>query len=312
MGNWDLRTEEGRNGARKEHEEEIKKLQALYDAEQAKIDALVSQNSENIGKRDQIRKKIASKKSTGKFFIILGLIAAVVGCFSEIIISIIGAPLIVLGVFIFMGWRKFKEDIDKYNEILKGFDSVCADINKEKLKYQEKIDDHERALYDIELKERYAKVDTWIESVSTGCIGLYVTTEMHTLENTPRKPEAKKYDGIATSIFRNGAVYVNDMVYGNLKYSSRRPRCFDVFRVENEGTQKMEILLDYQFGTAGEPTQWLSQPTPVKLSQSSKFIWCHISLCGKGTQVFASTYDTMENFLAETGITKDELMEMFV
>ncbi|MBE5952254.1 MAG: hypothetical protein E7260_11860 [Lachnospiraceae bacterium] len=310
MGNWDLRTEEGRNNARKEHKEEISKLQVLRDAEQEKISKLISENQEDITKRDEIETKIRKKKNTGKTFIILALIAAVVGYFTEIIISIAGVPVLILGIIIFSGWKKFKGDLDKYNNILAVFDQKYAELNSEKSKYQGKINEHENALADIALKEKYAKVDDWIDSVSKGCVGLYVTEEVHTLDDKPSEPKAKKYK--YEGLFRGGEVYLNDMVYGNLTRSYNRKRTFDVFRVDEEGTQKMEIALQYQFGTAGSPYTWVSQPTPVKLNQSSKFIWCHISLCGKGTQVFASTYDTMEAFLEDTGITKDELMEMFL
>lgn len=309
-----LCTEEERAAARREHQAALDTLNEKLHAENRKLRDLQDDNRGNLSERESINKKIKSAKSKGKFLIIFGIIATIVGAILIAgvhlslygsVVCVVGAALVILGIIVFSGWKQYTEgksavdlklsDYDKEADIISyTISSIQADIRKE-----------ENALAYIAEKEKHAKLDEWIESISTGYVGLYVTAEANSFDDTPREPQPKRYSSFTLDYAQ---VYINGMVYSTIPRA--RDRSMDIIEIDEPGTQKLQLYARYDI--LDTKFEWASDPTPIKPQNGSTFYWLHISTCQKGTKVYCSVYSSFEAFLQATGITKDEVMEKYL
>ncbi len=313
MGQQSYRTAEERTAARKAANEAIAKLQEKLEPEQSKRSKLISENQSKIDSRSTLQKKIQSKKSTGKALIIIGVIALVICAITlaaieskvvGVIAGIVGIVGIIIGIIIFSGHKTYAHDLEHVNRELSDFDKKNGALSETISDLERQIYMHNKVLEEVALAEKYEKVNNWIESISTGHVVIYASSENHLFEERPREPEAKMYDSLTLT---NVQLYVNDMLYGTLEGRYQK-RNFGVFEVDENGTQKTEFLVNYHIGNSGFNYQ--TAPVPVKYDQKSMYCWFHVSTCQKGTKVYAQNYNSLEALLEDSGISKSELMKL--
>lgn len=313
MASESLRTPEERAAARAAHQSEIASLNKSLSAEQKKLDDLQKANRGNLDKRNSINNLINSAKSRGGALITFGVIAAVVGTIllfafqqtlAGVAVCVIGVALIVFGANVFSGWKKHIDAKLEIDNALSDYDAEAGAIGDKIYDFTKQIREHENVLEEIALKEKYARVDAWIEEIETNHIGIYVTSEANPLADRPNEPRPKKYPSYTLNYAQ---AYINEMVYSTVK---RQDRTMDIIKVDESGTLKFQLYAQYEI--ANNKFDWISEPTPIRPAQGSTFYWLHLSTCQKGTKGFCSVYNNFEDFLEETGITKEEIMAKFL
>lgn len=315
MSEHSYKTAAGREAARREIDEKIAELTKKLEPEQVKQDKLISENKSKIDARTALNQQMDSKKSTGKTIRKVGIFAIIIGAIAAvalqkiglgIAIAVVGVVALVLGAVISNGSKKFLPDIEKLNNELSKFDQENSALSEIIDDYEYDIRSLEKELNEIALAEKYEKVNNWIDSISTGHVVLYASSENHLFEPTHRDPKPIMYDSLTLT---SAECYVNDMLYGTV-HAKYKERNIDIFEIDETGTQKTEFLVNYHIGDVHNNYQ--TAPMPVKFDQKSLFCWFHVSTCQKGTHVFAQSYHTFDAFLEETGITKDELIKRFL
>ena len=149
----------------------------------------------------------------------------------------------------------------------------------------------------------------WDAATNKGHIFVFVTSDAHPFEDSPREPEeGKKYDSFTISEVE---LYVNDMVYdsGHKVLTSRQSGMCSHAELMDEGTQKLQVRVLFNIGSNG--FERVSKPIPFRKDAASKYVWWHLSTCGKGTETYIMEYRTKEEFREAISLTKKEFMQHF-
>lgn len=318
-----LETAEGRAEAKRKCLEEIKELNEQKEEYLSEVRKLEDDNKDKISERTAIKKKYDSQKSSGKTCITFGVILAAVCLCSAFALGnmlvacaagVIGVLLIVCGVRVSSKAKGIYPELEKANAELADFDCKVGELNSKIKELDDQIQENNNDIAEIDLKEKYAKVDEWIESISVGHVGIYVSGEVKYL-GSHEEPKPKKYSQTSGLLMGHVAdVCVNDMVYGKVEHSYTFGRDLEIFEIDEEGTSKLNFEIYYHIGST--PFTYTTEAKPVKFGKESKFCWFHVETCTagdeRGTVVYGYAFDDFETFLKETGITKDEIMEKFL
>ncbi len=318
------------NAKKHEHAKAIEESRKKITEFESEIQKLQNENKPKLNERHRLSEIQGSKLACGFILLILGAIGIVILALVKltivgIIFGAIGAIMILCAVpYLKAGYDKnLQTELDKANSELVDFDKSVGELNHKINNLKSEIKKHEQEIKNIEqeikdiniaiaLKEKYAKVDEWIESVSTGHVGIYVSGEVKNF-GYHEKPKPKKYKNSGLFDETVAKVYINDMVYCTLK-NNYLGRSFEIFEVDEPGTSKLEFIIYYSIGHSefAHPTD----PKPVKFDRESKFCWFHVETCiagdDKGTRVYGYAFDNFEDFLEATGITKDEIINKFL
>ena len=315
MSSYALDTSEGRAAARMIHEHAISLLNADRQVEVDELEELKRQNYSNMSKREVLRGKVYNRKTRGRICLWVGAIILIIGLLNipnpdhksvAIPMAIGGIALVVLGIILFITCAKYSPELEELNAVLCNFDRAASGLQSKIDEFDEKISEHRSALAEIADRENHTVFYKWADSAATNHVLLYVTGEVHPLENKPLPPKAKRYGSCHVSDAR---IYIDEMVYANVNL--KELRAMAIACIDDPGTHKLQIYAEYNIG--GRLTyEWNSAPVPIKPSNSSVFVWLHVSTSGKGTQCFCSSYSTVHEFMSATGISKDEMVAKFL
>ena len=53
----------------------------------------------------------------------------------------------------------------------------------------------------------------------------------------------------------------------------------------------------------------ISTPQPMRSDAKSKFVWYHISTCGKGTEIYAETYASFDELREAVRLSKEDVIK---
>ena len=305
------------------HEEKINGFKEEISEVNQKASKLAEENSEKLNRRSAVDKQINSIKGKALALIILGIVAMVAGIILGLIvnlfigigIAVVGLLGIVFGCIIRPRWKQFADeqaaawkDLEEYDKIKAGYDKEIAKLNNKITDENKSIDVQKSKINEIREYERYEPFYIWEEKSSHGYVVIMATADVSVVSDEPTPPKkGKKYDD--SSIIDGVEVYFNEMRYcfGKFQLFSRQRGCLGIAAVEEEGTQKLETCVGYTIVNYSYCSE--SAPVPFRKSSPSKFIWEHISVCKRGTQVYRNVYDNAKDFMEATSLTKDDVLK---
>lgn len=289
-------------------------------------DRLREENKDKIQVRNAVNKKIRAVKRKGNLLFFLALIVAAasgIWLFGIHMALGIAGLVLALAAFIFgivvrSGWKKYADEQNAANAALATYDATQKNLTDSKNDLEGKIKENKSQIsqqsksYDEQIDaikdfERYAEYYQWVAGLENGHVAVFVTGEVHVSDTSPRKPsEGKKYDSLQA---QSVEIYFNEMLYGSgvKQYFSSQTGMFAVAKAEEGSTQKMQIRVAYEI--ANNQFERISTPQPMRSDAKSKFVWYHISTCGKGTEIYAETYASFDELREAVRLSKEDVIK---
>lgn len=297
---------------------EKSKLKSEIDAIGKESAQLTSDNNDKINRRDVVTKQINSVKAKGGWIIFLGIVLGVVAAIllkneGQQILRIggiaAGVVVFILGIIVRSGWKKYESERISADAALREYDSKQEEYSQQIQSRKRKINEYDEELETIRDYEANMEYYQWDSITSTGHVFVFVTSDAHPFEDSPREPiEGKKYDSFTLSDIE---LYINDMEYDSghkVRTSGQNGMCSHAELID-EGTQKLQVRILFNIGSNG--FERISKPIPFRKNAASIYAWWHLSTCGKGTETYSMNYGTKEEFREAIGLTKNEMLQYF-
>lgn len=205
----------------------------------------------------------------------------------------------------FICLRKFKKPQAEVNVSLSDYGHKSFEIQSRIDSIQEQIKKHKTCLDEIEDRERNQEFWTIADQLEVGHAVVYVTSEVHFPDTTPRKPQARKYDSFT---LKQARIFVDGMLATTIE--RKYDRCLGFAQLNDVGSQGLQVVINYEM-TSRLPYEWTSDSYRVHSNDWTNFFWFHVSSCRNGTTVFPTIYDTLDTLLNDTGITRREFLDKF-
>lgn len=313
----------GYNNTIQEHEAKINEFNKAICQVEEKSSNLAAENREKLNRRSAVDKQIQSIKGKAALLIILGIVALAAGVFLTlkinllvgIVISVLGLVGIVFGCIIYPRWKQFADEQAAAYKELEEFDRINDDYNKEIAKFKDKIASENREINVLKLKiddvheyEKYEEFYLFKEKASHGYVAIMATADVSIVSDEPTPPKEGKHYG-DSAMLSGAEVYLNGMRYclANFRIFTKQKGCFGIVEIEEEGVQKLETCVGYKIVQDSYVSE--SAPVPIRKSNPSVFIWEHISVCKRGTQVYRKVYNDFEEFMKATSLTKEDVLK---
>lgn len=315
-----LKTTEGRSKARQEHQEAIAELELQSKKLHSQLDHLRQDNSGNLTEREKIWACISASKRKGILFLIAGIVAIILALifFQQsrlmwgILSCLVCAGSLILSIRFFIDIKKYNNPLSALNTALHNYDLEKAKIDNILLPIEREVNERKEFVEYINKWDRDPVFYSFADDIKYGHVGIYVTTEAHPFDISPTKPRAKKYNNLT---LQNATAYVNGIACTTV-YKNGSDRCLDIFQLDKgfvktlSGTQPLRITVNYEIGGRVQ-CDWTSEPIPVSSSDFSNFVWIHLCTYSKGTQPYLRVYESVDDFMSETGITRNEILKKF-
>lgn len=299
----------------RECQEKIGELESEIDVLNTESSKLKEVNAEKIRRKDTVTKQIHSTKMKGNFLIGLGVVIAA-GAFLflqadtqsvlRIIGLVLGVAVFVLGVVVRSGWKKYETESREASFALIEYDAEQAKYNRQISTLSGKINDYQSLITRIRRFEANEDFYRFAYTTDTGHVFVFVTSEMHLLDSTPRQPQSGK--AYTTSTIKECDLYLDDMVYDSGKKISAQKQYGRGYHVEvvDGGTHKLQLRAI--INPANSIHKIESKPIPCRPATKSTFVWWHLSTCQEGTYNYINEYDSLEAFAEAINLSKPEIM----
>lgn len=297
-------------------EKQIDDLESEIAVLEAEAADLKNTNTEKINRRDAVTKQINTSKTRGNWLIFLSIVLAVTALLclkadNQQTLRVggitLGAVMFVLGIIVRCGWKKYESEYNEANSALSDYDAKQAKYDKQISNLSGQIDDLNEIIdeiHDFEANEDYYR---FAAETDTGHVFVFVTEEMHLLDDSPRQPKpGKKY---TSRLARECELYVDDMMYDsgkNVSAQNQYGKCYHA-EIVDYGTHKLQM----QAIIAPDKAIYRkiqSKPIPCRPSDKSVYLWWHLSTCKGGTYNYLNEYHSLDSFANAISLSKTEVM----